>query len=48
MCNDLSKYKGIIPCGIKDKGITSLKDMDIKNYNNVDEVLIKKFLNIFL
>ena len=48
VCNDLSKYKRIIPCGIKDRGITSLKDMGIKNYNNIEEVIIKNFLNIFL
>ena len=48
VCNDLSKYKGIIPCGIKNRGITSLKDMGVKNYNNIEEVIIKKFLNIFL
>ena len=48
VCNDLSKYKGIIPCGIKDRGITSLKDMGVKNYSNIEEVIIKKFLNTFL
>ena len=48
VCNDLSKYKGIIPCGIQDRGITSLKDMGIKNYGNIDEIIIKKFLNTFL
>ena len=48
VCNDLSKYKGIIPCGIKDRGITSLKDMGVKNYNNIEKVIIKKFLNTFL
>ena len=46
--NDLSKYNKIIPCGIKDKGITSLKDMGIKNFNNIEEIIIKKSLNIFL
>ena len=46
--NDLSKYKGIVPCGIKDKGITNLKEMGINNYDNIDEIIIKKFLNIFL
>ena len=45
---DLSKYKGIIPCGIKNKGITSLNNLGINNYNNIDEIIIKKFLNIFL
>ena len=46
--NDLSMYKGIIPCGIKDKGITSLESMGINNYNNIEKVIIEKFLNIFL
>ena len=46
--NDLSKYKGIIPCGIKNKGITSLEDMGVKNYNNIENVIIKKFLSTFL
>tara|TARA_Y100000590_G_scaffold261978_1_gene294033 strand:+ start:345 stop:962 length:618 start_codon:yes stop_codon:yes gene_type:complete len=45
--NDLSKYKSIIPCGIKDKGITSLKDMGISNYQNIDKIITNKFLNIF-
>ena len=46
--NDLSKYKKIVPCGIKDKGITSLKEMGIKNFYNIDEIIIRKFLNTFL
>jgi len=48
VCNDLSKYKGIVPCGIKDKEITSLKDMGIKNYKGIESVIIRNFLNIFL
>ena len=46
--NDLSKYNSIIPCGIKNRGITSLKEIGIKNYNKIDEIIINKFLNIFL
>ena len=46
--NDLSKYNGIIPCGIKDKGITNLKEMGISNFTNINKIIIKKFLNIFL
>ena len=46
--NDLSKYKAIIPCGIKDKGITSLQQMGAKNLNNINKIITKKFLNIFL
>ena len=45
--NDLSKYRGIIPCGIKDKGITTFKELGATNYNNINKVIIKKFLNIF-
>ena len=48
ICNDLSKYNGIVPCGLKDKGITNLKKMGITNYNNIEKIIINKFLNIFL
>ena len=48
ICNDLSKYNGIVPCGIKDKEITNLKKMGVNKYNNIEKVIIKKFLNIFL
>ena len=46
--NDLSKYKGIVPCGIRDKGITNLQKMGVKNFNNINEIITEKFLNIFL
>ena len=46
--NNLSLYNGIIPCGIKDKGITSLKEIGVKNYSNIEDIIIKKFLNTFL
>ena len=45
--NDLKKYKNIIPCGIKDKGITSLKDIGVTDCNNIDKIITKHFLNIF-
>jgi len=45
---DLSKYKAIVPCGIKNKGITSFEKIGIDYYNNIDKIIIKKFLNIFL
>ena len=48
VCNDLSRYNGIVPCGIKDKGITNLKKLGIKKYNNIEKIIVKKFLNIFL
>jgi len=46
--NDLTKYKSIIPCGIKDKGITSLKENGIKKYDKINNIIIEKFLNTFL
>ena len=46
--NDLTKYKEIIPCGIKDKGITSLKDLGVNNYNNIEKIITKQFLNTFV
>ena len=46
--NDLLKYNEIIPCGIKDKGVTSLKEMGVNNYNNINEIIIKEFLDAFL
>ena len=46
--NDLKKYKKIVPCGIKNKSITNLKNMGIKNYGNINEIIARKFLNTFL
>mgnify|MGYP000914749802 CR=1 FL=1 len=46
--NDLKMYNGIVPCGIKDKGITSLKKIGIVDCKNIEKVIIDKFLNIFL
>ena len=46
--NDLSKYNEIIPCGVNDKGITNLKDMGVSNFTNINKIIIKNFLNIFL
>ena len=45
---DLSKYNKIIPCGIRDKGITSLKNVGVINCNNINEIIINKFLKTFL
>ena len=45
--NDLSKYKEIIPCGIKDKGVTSLKELGVQKFNNIENTIIKNFLNTF-
>ena len=45
--NDLNKYKEIIPCGIKDRGITNLKKLGAKDLENIEKIIIKNFLNIF-
>ena len=45
--NDLTKYNYIIPCGIKDKGVTSLEQMGITNYQNINKIITKKFLSFF-
>ena len=39
--NDLSNYKKIIPCGISDKGVTTLKKIKNRNYNRIAEKIIK-------
>ena len=41
--NDLRKYDAIIPCGIKDKGITNLKQIKNQNYDDLENKLIEIF-----
>ena len=41
--NDLNKYDAIIPCGIKDKGITNLKQIKNQNYDELKNKLIEIF-----
>jgi len=40
---DLKKYDAIIPCGIKDKGITNLKQIKDQNYDELKNKLIEIF-----
>jgi lipoyl(octanoyl) transferase len=42
--NNLDAYKKIIPCGIKDKEVTNLISIKKQKYNNLSDILIKKFL----
>ena len=44
ICNDLKKYQSIIPCGVKDKGITSLKEIKNQNYKEIENKLIEQFI----
>jgi len=43
--NNLNQYKKIIPCGIKDKGVTNLISITKNDYSNLDNLLIKKFIS---
>ena len=43
--NNLDQYKKIIPCGIKDKGVTNLISIIDKDYSNLDSLLIEKFIS---
>ena len=42
--NDLNKYKAIVPCGINDKGVTSLEKINKQSYKNFDKKLIENFI----
>jgi len=46
--NDLTKYNAIIPCGIKNRKITSLNVLGIKKYKEINNIIIARFLNTFL
>ena len=43
--NDLQKYKSIIPCGIRDKEMTNLKNIKDQNYNDLKDKLIENFIS---
>ena len=43
--NDLKKYNAIIPCGIKDKGITNLKNIKDQNYKGIEDILVENFIS---
>ena len=44
---ELNKYDSIIPCGIKNKGVTSLKKLGVSNFNNIEKIIADNFLDIF-
>lgn len=45
---DMSHFNAIVPCGIQNKGVTSLKELGIeKNIKEIDQILIKNFSKIF-
>jgi lipoyl(octanoyl) transferase len=42
--NNLKKYDSIVPCGIKDKDVTNLKNIHNQNYKGLKDKLIKNFI----
>ena len=42
--NDLEKYNAIVPCGIKDKGITNLKEINNQNYKDLEKILVENLI----
>ena len=43
--NKLDKYKAIVPCGIKDKGVTNLKEISDKDYSGLENKLVENFIS---
>ena len=43
--NNLEPYNKIIPCGISDRGITSLQKISKSKFDNIDQILIEKFIS---
>ena len=41
---NLKKYENIIPCGIKDKGVTNLKKIKNQDYTELEKILIDNFI----
>jgi len=43
--NNLNQYKKIIPCGIRNKGVTNLKKIIDQDYSNISNKLIENFIS---
>ena len=43
--NKLEKYDAIIPCGIKDKGVTNLKQIKDQDYRGLEKKLLEIFIS---
>ena len=41
---DLDKYNSIIPCGIRNKGVTNLKQINDQNYDLIADKIIENFI----
>ena len=42
--NDLKKYNAIIPCGIKDKGVTNLNEIKKQDYEKLKDKIVENFI----
>ena len=42
--NDLKRYEAIIPCGIEDKGVTNLKEIEDQNHKELGNKLVENFI----
>jgi lipoyl(octanoyl) transferase len=42
--NDLKKYESIVPCGIENKGVTNLKEINNQNYEDFEDKIIKNLI----
>jgi lipoyl(octanoyl) transferase len=46
---DLQGFQGIIPCGLKDFGVTSIKDLGKKvSFAEIDEIIKEEFFKVFM
>ena len=43
--NDLKKYNSIIPCGISDRGVTSLEKIANQNYKFIADEIVQNFIS---
>ena len=43
--NNLDPYNKIIPCGIKDKGVTNLEKISKLKFDKIEEILVEKFIS---
>ena len=43
--NNLDQYKKIVPCGVKDKGISNLIRIKNQDYSKLKDLLINKFIS---
>jgi len=43
--NNLKKYNAIVPCGIKNKGITNLKQIKDQDYKELEKKLVEIFIS---